>query len=82
METTPKFGSSNPAADQYMAFHLTPPPPLVDLEETAAESPTPPAMVRCSDEDDKVKDVRQLTLTIGNVADPGYPSGQQGHNFY
>ncbi|KAF6985304.1 hypothetical protein CFC21_003189 [Triticum aestivum] len=33
VETTPKFGSFNPAAAQFVAFHLARPPPLVDPAE-------------------------------------------------
>ncbi|XP_073354781.1 uncharacterized protein [Aegilops tauschii subsp. strangulata] len=36
VETTPKFGSFNPAAAKFVAFHLASPPPLVDPAE---ESP-------------------------------------------
>jgi hypothetical protein len=56
VETTPKFGSFNPAAAQFVAFHLTPPPPLVDPAEDEADSPPPPAVRTHDDGEDKGKD--------------------------
>ncbi|KAM0824174.1 hypothetical protein ACQ4PT_070375 [Festuca glaucescens] len=52
VETTPKFGSFNPTAAQFVAFHLTPPPPLVDPAEDEADSPPPPAVGTHDDGDD------------------------------